>query len=515
MASPIQDLLNQILNARYGEQVRGSIHDAIEICYSDVSSSTTTASAAATSANEAASNANNAANNVTTAAAEAISRATEATSAANEAAGSATSAAGQATTAASSATTAAGNASNAADDANAAAAAARTATTSATTATLNANTATSRATTATEAANTAASNANSAATSANEAASDAASSASDCDTARYSATVAATSASNAATRANSAASTIEGLTITSESVGPDEAASATMSTVDNHKNIHFRLKQGATGAPYIIKGNAYVDVAALEAAITSPAMGDQYNVGTEPPYNIYRWTGTQWEDQGKIGISILNLENTEIDNLWNGTPVESNTSKYINHTGLLYLLVNKIKAAITGKVDAIQGKGLSTNDFTNAYIDQINDNSDQVAALSSTKVDKVTGKGLSSNDFTTTYKNLIDNTATLVGTDTLDTTATSLTGAVNELVDRIEEGEAHECLYVTFSYSSSNRSYSDARITSDMYVINCVFENEANITSDTTWTTSNGSIALSGTVSAATVVHLVLTRCRS
>ena len=498
MASPIQDLLNQILNARYGEQVRGSIHDAIEICYSDVSSSTTTAATAAASANEAASNANNAASNATTIATEAAGNANTAAEGATSAATSATSAAGQATAAASSATTAASNASTAADDANAAAAAARTATTNATTATTNANTATSRATTATDAANAAASNANTAASNANTAASDAASSASDCDSARYSATVAATSASNAATRANSAASTIEGLTVTSESVGPDEAASASMSTIDNHKNIHFRLKQGATGAPYIIKGNAYVDVAALEAAITSPAIGDQYNVGTEPPSNIYRWTGTQWEDQGKIGISILNLENAEIDSLWNGTPVESNTSKYINHTGLLYLLVNKIKAAISAKVDAIQGKGLSTNDFTDADIEQINDNSDQIAALSRTKVDKVTGKGLSTNDFTTTYKNLIDSTATLVGTYSLDTTATSVTGAINELVDRIDEGEARECLYVTFSYSSSNRTYSDARITSD-----------------TTWTTSNGSIALSGTVSAATVVHLVLASCRS
>ena len=41
------------------------------------------------------------------------------------------------------------------------------------------------------------------------------------------------------------------------------------------------------------------------------------------------------------------------------------TRKYIDSNGLLYLW-QKIKALLAGKVDAESGKGLSTNDFTNA-----------------------------------------------------------------------------------------------------------------------------------------------------
>ena len=29
-------------------------------------------------------------------------------------------------------------------------------------------------------------------------------------------------------------------------------------------------------------------------------MGDQYNVGAAAPYDVYRWTGAGWENQGKI-----------------------------------------------------------------------------------------------------------------------------------------------------------------------------------------------------------------------
>jgi len=55
--SRISNLLAQILRATYGRDVRQSIHDAIEECYSDVSNAKTLADSAATSANTAASNA--------------------------------------------------------------------------------------------------------------------------------------------------------------------------------------------------------------------------------------------------------------------------------------------------------------------------------------------------------------------------------------------------------------------------------------------------------------------------
>lgn len=57
----IQTYLQQILDAVYGEEVRGAIHDAIEECYTDVTTSATAADAAATAANAAADAANRAA----------------------------------------------------------------------------------------------------------------------------------------------------------------------------------------------------------------------------------------------------------------------------------------------------------------------------------------------------------------------------------------------------------------------------------------------------------------------
>jgi len=57
----IQTYLQQILDAVYGEEVRGAIHDAIEECYTDVTTSATAADAAATAANAAADAANAAA----------------------------------------------------------------------------------------------------------------------------------------------------------------------------------------------------------------------------------------------------------------------------------------------------------------------------------------------------------------------------------------------------------------------------------------------------------------------
>lgn len=85
------------------------------------------------------------------------------------------------------------------------------------------------------------------------------------------------------------------------------------------------------------------------------------------------------------------------------------------------------------KVDKVTGKSLSTNDFTNDYktkLDGIDSEANKTvvdASLSSTstnpvqnkvvntelgkKVDKVSGKGLSTNDFTNAYKTKLDNAA--------------------------------------------------------------------------------------------------------
>ena len=92
---------------------------------------------------------------------------------------------------------------------------------------------------------------------------------------------------------------------------------------------------------------------------------------------------------------------------------------------------------LNNKVDKVSGKGLSTNDFTDAYKQQIDDNKTAIETLNgdssivgsvdskvataysnatsytdtecAKKVDKVSGKGLSTNDFTDELKTKLDN----------------------------------------------------------------------------------------------------------
>ena len=38
----------------------------------------------------------------------------------------------------------------------------------------------------------------------------------------------------------------------------------------------------------------------MNSAVTDAEVGDMYNVGDSAPYTVYRWTGTEWENQGQI-----------------------------------------------------------------------------------------------------------------------------------------------------------------------------------------------------------------------
>lgn len=68
-------------------------------------------------------------------------------------------------------------------------------------------------------------------------------------------------------------------------------------------------QKGDVGPAYIIKGEAYDTLQNLILGVPSPEEGDQYNVGYAPPYHVYRFTGTGWEDQGQNwhDISLYDL----------------------------------------------------------------------------------------------------------------------------------------------------------------------------------------------------------------
>ena len=226
------------------------------------------------------------------------------------------------------------------------------------------------------------------------------------------------------------------MTVSAETVPPSSSSTATVTDVNGHKNIHFQIAKGDNGKPFIIKGEAYDTLEDLEEAITHPEEGDMYNVGTTPPYNMYRWTGLNWEDQGTIGISVLDLNNSDIDSIWNGTAISGTDRKYLNDQGLLYLVVNKVLTALNGKVDASSTKGLSTNDFTDAYKNLVDSNASGITTLSSTKVDKVEGKTLSTNDYTTAEKTKLAGIATgatrVILDDAID--GTSSNGVKNSVI---------------------------------------------------------------------------------
>ena len=117
-------------------------------------------------------------------------------------------------------------------------------------------------------------------------------------------------------------------------------------------------------------------------------------------------------------------------------------AKYLDYDGLVYLW-GKLKTELNGKVDKVQGKGLSTNDFDDTYKAKL----DSIAASAQTnvietvkvdgsaltpdankavnivlsgKVDVEVGKGLSTNDFDNTYKDKLDSIAASAQTNVIE-----------------------------------------------------------------------------------------------
>ena len=62
------------------------------------------------------------------------------------------------------------------------------------------------------------------------------------------------------------------------------------------------------------------------------------------------------------------------------------------------------------------------------------------------------------------------------------------------------------------SFSSFPKTISDAKITSDMVVLDVTWGNPSAIRSDVTWTTSNGQLVLNGTISGSTASSITLGR---
>ena len=90
--------------------------------------------------------------------------------------------------------------------------------------------------------------------------------------------------------------------------------------------------------------------------------------------------------------------------------VKENSANLITSGGVFAVisaLQGAIETALADKVDKITGKGLSTNDYTDAAKAIV----DGVTSALANKVDKIAGKDLSTNDFTDALKDKLDGIA--------------------------------------------------------------------------------------------------------
>lgn len=127
--------------------------------------------------------------------------------------------------------------------------------------------------------------------------------------------------------------------------------------------------------------------------------------------------------------------------------------------------INAIKSNISNKVDKVSGKDLSTNDYTDEskmkvdaipenpkYTDTVYDDTeikDKVEKLDSAvsgKVDKVVGKDLSTNDFTNAYKSKLDNLSIPTKLTDLENNAGFITNTVDNLSEYYNKGQVDNLL---------------------------------------------------------------------
>ena len=99
-----------------------------------------------------------------------------------------------------------------------------------------------------------------------------------------------------------------------------------------------------------------------------------------------------------------------------------------------------------------------------------------------------------------------------IGSTALPTTSQTLTGAISEIVT----DHSNDVLYLTSVACSATTgnfvSVSNASITANHVVAECIFANPTAITKKATWTTANGSLTLNGTCASATTCDIVLVK---
>lgn len=159
-----------------------------------------------------------------------------------------------------------------------------------------------------------------------------------------------------------------------------------------------------------------------------------------------------------------------------------NSSQVVQETGTSTTNImsqNATTTSLSNKVDKVDGKGLSSNDFTDTYKNKIDTNYDKIGAmttkvsgLSSTvenlesgKVDKVDGKTLSTNDFTNEYKSQIDTNKTNIEsndnkigglTSITSTHTTKISSLETDMANKLEASNIKAGSNITVSTNGNN-----------------------------------------------------------
>lgn len=352
-------------------------------------------------------------------------------------------------------------------------------------------------------------------------------------TAIESAEAQALSASNAAASAEMYTNAFANLSVTSETIYGSTPMSVTFDRTSSPWTMTFYLKKGDPGTSYMIKGGPFSTLEALEEAITDPQEGDCYEVGSSPsapPYNVYRWTGSTWNLEGTI--STTPISNDILDDYWaSSSPDSGNEGLFLNGRGLTYLIVNKLRTAFTNFVSkeykdpsqpALGYKVLSDNNFSNTWISTINNNTnDIVNKVSKAYIDsshpELGYKVLSDENYTSSEKIKLSNINAGSSAPLMAGTASCGTSLNYSREDHVHPWDTNQILYftnqpVSAASSATIATITDSKITDDMVVLSCKFADEKYVLSDVNWVSSSGFVSFTGTTTATTTMDVVLGR---
>ncbi|MCQ2463979.1 MAG: hypothetical protein MJ095_00190 [Oscillospiraceae bacterium] len=191
----------------------------------------------------------------------------------------------------------------------------------------------------------------------------------------------------------------------------------------NYEIISDKSKNPVVSSEYVKHNNEWLNDKLDYIETHTPTLGED---GKIPASQLPSYVDDVLEFANKATFPVKGEEGkiyvdkaTNLTWRWSGsTYVEISPSLALGETASTAYAGNKgkqnaddIALLKTGKVDKAEGKGLSTNDYSDSEKAKLASASNGVATLQSTKVDKVEGKGLSTNDYSDAEKAKVSNAA--------------------------------------------------------------------------------------------------------